>query len=206
MKVFHDSRNTEYRTPCGVIVPGETVTLKLDVWDAGHATATLRTWVDGRGESLYEMHRSAAHDAETEPERFEVTLAPEADGIVWYHFIITDEGGSTKRYGTVDGQFGGVGQLRDWEPPSFQLTVLASASPTNEQQLDDSTFIDALAGFLRNERTACELAETIAMLRENRRPETFARIFDPLETMDRMRLFLRLQKDRSAGSVRYRPS
>lgn len=196
MKVFHDSRNIDYRTPCGVVAPGETVTLRLDIGDAGHAKATLRTWVDGVGESLHEMHRSTTPDADAdvgaESERFEVKITPEGEGVVWYHFIITDEAGDTKRYGTFDGKFGGEGQLRDWEPPSFQLTVSPAAAPINEQQLDDPTFADALVGFLRNERTAYELVETIAMLRENRRPETFARIFDPLETMDRMRLFLRL--------------
>ena len=192
MRVFHDSRTTDCRTPYGVIAPHETVTLRLDVWDAAPAKATLRTWIDGTGEALYEMHRTAGGDAGSGPERFEVGLTPETEGVVWYYFIVTDANGNSKRYGAQDGRFGGEGQLRDWEPPSFQLTVSAEMAPQNDGQPADTAFADALIGYLRCERSAHDLAETIETLRENRRPETYARIFDLLETATRTQLFLQL--------------
>ena len=116
MRAFHDSRNIDCRAPYGAVVQGAGVTLSLDVFDAPGATVTLRTWIDGQGEGLYPM------DAAT-PTHFEVVFTPQAAGVVWYHFIITATDGSQKRYGALDGKRGGKGQLYDWEPPSFQLTV-----------------------------------------------------------------------------------
>ena len=123
MRAFHDSRNIRYRAPYGAIVPGETVSLWLDVSDAPNATAKLRTWADGVGETLYDMHVADTGEEPSGTTRFEVSLTPEDTGIIWYHFIIAEDNGHTLRYGARDGRFGGIGQLRDWEPPSFQLTV-----------------------------------------------------------------------------------
>jgi len=55
MRIFHDSRSTEYRAPYGALELGGTITLSLDVWDAPGAHVQLRTWIDGRGEGLYDM-------------------------------------------------------------------------------------------------------------------------------------------------------
>ena len=156
MRAFHDSRNCAFRNPYGAVTPNTPVRLAIDVWDAPDATVALRTWVDGIGERVYDMRptqtggatsggatadaTSGAATASTAsnaaiaaevPEgatRYEIAYTPDAAGIVWYHFVITDCWGNTQRYGARDGLTGGKGQMRDWEPPSFQLSVHAEGS------------------------------------------------------------------------------
>ena len=140
MEAFHNSRDIAYRSPYGAIAPGTAVTLAIDVLDAKNARVTLRTWLDDEGERLYEMTPVEVAPSELGPTkagetcegdakrweqavRYQTTITPETAEIMWYHFIVSDEQGNTKRYGTTAGRVGGTGQLFDWEPPSFQLTV-----------------------------------------------------------------------------------
>ena len=75
------------------------------------------------------------------------------------------------RYGARDGRFGGVGQLRDWEPPSFQLTVYdpQGTCPSRDEQdrLNSRSLMRPVTDFLLGKLPAPELAETIEALREN---------------------------------------
>ncbi len=198
MRAFHNSRDIEYRTPYGAVTPGCAVTLKLDVWDLPGASATLRTWTDSAGETCYPMEvaSTGAEAASAAPTRFQVEIAPQEVGIVWYHFIITDAGGASIRYGAKDGRFGGEGQLRDWEPPSFSLSVCdPSAIDDIVKEIFDGTnpmilpSTEAVVGFLRNETTARELSEMIETLRENCPAEAFQRSFDLLGSYAPSQLF-----------------
>ncbi|MDO4890148.1 MAG: 4-alpha-glucanotransferase [Coriobacteriaceae bacterium] len=169
MRAFHDSRNIKYRTPYGAIELGTAVELSLDLWDAPDAHVQLRTWIDGEGESLYAM--TAGETADNGSQRYHATLEPQAAGVVWYQFIITEANGRTQRYGAREGQFGGPGAMRDWEPPSFKLTVFddgARARAQEELEVElDRPFVDAVFGFLRGDVDARYLAETLETFREN---------------------------------------
>ena len=126
MRAFHDSRDARYRAPFGAIAVDETVQLKLDVWDVPDARVRLRTWEDAVGETLYDMKAEGAGAPDDEgnaSERFGVEFTPEQVGIVWYQFIVTAADGTERRYGALAGHMGGAGQLLEWEPPSFQLSV-----------------------------------------------------------------------------------
>ena len=198
MRAYHDSRDIRYRTPFGAIMPGESVTLLLDVSDAPGATATLRTWTENDGEALYPMDVAVDEPAGELPDatRYTVSLAPEHTGIFWYHFIITLADGRVVRYGARDGRFGGVGQLRDWEPPSFQLTV---NEPGSDDQIVKEIFdgtnpmmrppTEMMVGFLRNGTTARELSEAIETLREMSPAAVFQRAFDVLGSYTQAQLF-----------------
>lgn len=198
MRAFHDSRNNRYRFPYGAVTPNTTVTLHIDVCDSPNARVALRTWVDGEGERRYEMEPAeladgavtALSEGASTPLRFSATLTPETPGIVWYQFIISDEQGREQRYGARDGAFGGEGQLYDWEPPSFQLSVQAE-SPQDASGADNR-FAEALIGFLRNEKTAHELAETIEAVRENQLPEARGNALDLMASTTREQLLYQL--------------
>ena len=197
MKAFHDSRDIRYRTPFGAVAPGMPVTLRLDVWDAPGATVSLRTWIDGVGESVLEMTPDGApSNAANGPTTYCVSITPEDVGVIWYHFIIVEAGGAALRYGAQDGRFGGVGQLRDWEPPSFQLTAI---DPDATDEIVKEVFYgtnpmmrppaETMVGFLRNETTARELSEALETLRETCPEETFERAFDLLGSYSQPQLF-----------------
>ena len=189
MKAFHDSRDIRCREPYGVVAPGTAVVLALDVWDAPGATVLLRTWVDGKGESLYPM-RSVL------PNRFEMAFEPQRPGVIWYQFVIVNADGSQKRYGAQDGARGGIGQLYDWEPPSFQLTVV---DPDGEETLEEMeeralgrAFEDVFIDYLCNEMTAPAFIEALEALRENCSEDGYRQVLDVLGRTDPSALIARL--------------
>jgi len=247
MKVFHNTRDIDYRAPYGAVTPNQEVTLTVDVMGAPNAEVMLRTWFDGVGERLYDM--SAVETGETpdrtrfgkrdedaggatsnlnrqtegpdgaayhqddrpdcpgdeagcsdsaadcpgdeagcqdelaegsrslvkgspnnEPDdelaesaaltRYRVTIAPAASGIVWYHFIVRDGRGNEKRYGAQPGRVGGEGQLFDWEPPSFQLTV-------HEARDMPPAWHEMIGAYLYNDGAVRTIDEIIQTTREN---------------------------------------
>lgn len=212
MKVFHDSRNVAYRMPYGVLPLGDTVTLFVDVWDAPGATVAVRTWVDGQGEAFVDMEEVAPdshEEAEREgaPVRYKASLTPGEQGIVWYHFVITEANGAMRRYGAREGRSGGPGQLLDWEPPSFRLTVVPAISQTVATQdapakafcdyvvqcedtvweLDrvlNRSIVGAVIEALASPNAREEVSEIVETLRENCAEETLARAMSLLADRD----------------------
>ena len=132
----------------------------------------------------------------TTPTHYKVVFTPQTAGIVWYHFIITAVDGSQKRYGALDGKRGGKGQLYDWEPPSFQLTVLdADQSPLLEEMESNAiggSFKDLFIGLFLGEVTAPAFVEAFETLRENSAPETFMESVDLVGSDDCVSIFARL--------------
>ena len=57
MRLIHNSRLAQFRTPFGAVTTGTTLSLSVILEDAdpNQATLTLRTWVDEIGESRYPM-------------------------------------------------------------------------------------------------------------------------------------------------------
>ncbi|MBQ9003790.1 MAG: 4-alpha-glucanotransferase [Eggerthellaceae bacterium] len=189
MKVFHDTRAPEYRAPFGAVAAKTPVTLAIDVEDAADASVAVRTWTESAGEELHDM--CAPKGGST---RFTATITPDAPGILWYHFVITKADGRVVRYGAQDGRTGGEGQLRDWEPPSFQLSVydpegdLAAADETfNNTGFAD--FADATTRYVRNETSAYAFAEAVLALRESYPAAAWPRVFELLETQDKELFF-----------------
>lgn len=184
MKVIHDSRNARYRSPYGAVSPQTPVELAVDVFGAPDATVMLRTWVDGVGEQVLQMVQddpsapavgadgATAEDATAgranadqraaadRPVRHRVIFTPQESGIVWYHFIISDPQGSSCRYGAKGGRVGGEGELKDWEPPSFQLTVCG-------KRIAPPAWNEFIGSYLYNEDASRDLVEAIETIREN---------------------------------------
>ena len=119
MRVYHDSRDPNCRKPYGAVIAGGAVSLSIEIWDAQIARCTCRLWIDGEGETLVPMTREES----AERARFSCDIKLNEPSITWYSFIIELSDGSVKRYGAAQGRTGGEGQLYDYEPPSFQITV-----------------------------------------------------------------------------------
>ena len=90
MKLYHDSRNPEYRLPLGARKAGETVTLRLRVQDSTPDKVILRLWW-ANAEKRYEMTASTRGDGFFE---YALTL-PEKAGLLWYYFIVETDGCAT---------------------------------------------------------------------------------------------------------------
>lgn len=117
MKLCHDSRSPEYRSPLGARKAGERVLLRLRVQDGAPDRVWLRIWW-ANAETRFEMAASSCGDGFFE---YVLTL-PEQAGLLWYYFIV-ETGGCAFYYGNAYDQLGGVGATYPSEPPSYQLTV-----------------------------------------------------------------------------------
>ncbi len=112
MEIYHNSRDITYRNPTGAVPAGTTVKLCID---APHAiSVALRIW-DNHQEYLYFMEK---HD-----DRFSHDyLVPDCALPIWYMFIVNTLDG-TLYYGNNGPQYGGAGEVCDYMPASFQITV-----------------------------------------------------------------------------------
>lgn len=114
MELFHSSRDEQCRYPTGAVTAGTPVTIRLFSDDAG-LKISLRAW--NGGEKMIPMESKAMG-------AYECTLhTPKEPAIVWYDFVIQDQGGQTLYYGNAHDQLGGQGSVYQTPPPSFQITV-----------------------------------------------------------------------------------
>ncbi|MDY2776923.1 MAG: 4-alpha-glucanotransferase [Collinsella sp.] len=119
MRLIHNSRQAEYRTPFGAVVAGTTVELRLRVLDVDPEAvqAVLRVWIDGQGESLISM----GHLGEG---LFGASLPCDDPQLVWYSFHVCAPDGTEFHLGAPQGATGGEGVVYDYaDVPSFQITV-----------------------------------------------------------------------------------
>lgn len=115
----HNSRSPQFRTPFGAVPCKTPVHLSCQVEgeNSSTATCTLRLWVDGEGETLLTMERTADG-------MFSTSITRDTPAIIWYSFIVCQPDGQEVRIGAAAGTQGGEGVVYDYaEVPSFQLTV-----------------------------------------------------------------------------------
>lgn len=118
MILYHDSRDSAYRTPYGAVTAGSTVIVRLKVKEGVPESVFVRTWVDGIGENLIPM-RAVTDDGLT----YEAEIETKNPCILWYYFKVCFNGSDCCYYGAKDGLTGGAGLMYGSEPPSFQITV-----------------------------------------------------------------------------------
>ncbi len=121
MRLIHNSRLPQFRTPFGAVTTGTTLSLSVILEDAdpNQATLTLRTWVDEIGESLYPM----THEGDG---IFTVELECTEPCLIWYSFICNIEGQPEVRLGAPQGRTGGEGVT--YATPRFRPSRLPSIS------------------------------------------------------------------------------
>ncbi len=139
IRCYHDSQDIRYRNPIGALKAGEEVELCIKAempfgieadGRLDDLTCTLHLWQTIKGGRQIPMEKTIEGDACL----FRVSLTPseEAD-LCWYYFILEDGDGSDTTsgrkfyYGNNEERLGGEGQMYEWEPPAFQITVYNEA-------------------------------------------------------------------------------
>ena len=121
MMIFHDSRQGIYRSIMGAAPCGSEVTLRVRA--NGVQSVVARVWWDG-AESLYPMSPEGQ-----DLYACELTM-PAQPGLLWYYFRVVDDEGKLWYFGNAADRLGGVGELYESEPPSYQITVFDGAFST----------------------------------------------------------------------------
>lgn len=115
MKLRHNSRSPQFRTPFGAVKLGTKVRLSCTVEDIDPqlVACTLRLWIDGEGEELVPMEYG-------EESVFSAEITRETPAIVWYSFIVKATDQAELRIGAAPGKQGGEGVVYDYQevPPS----------------------------------------------------------------------------------------
>ena len=121
MTVFFDSRDEFYRKPFGAVSVGSEVTIRIKIVDhIKGIKCYLAMWQEDKKLPEIEMEKESEIDNETiYVTRFK---APKEPALIWYHFILQsfDE---KFYYSNNYLQSGGIGELVDNSPKSYQLTV-----------------------------------------------------------------------------------
>jgi 4-alpha-glucanotransferase len=119
--ITHNSHDIFYRNPFGAVPSGKKLMLRLKADSSlPIQTVVLRTWKHTGEEEKFEMIETI-HDSNIRI--FEVCIdVPEVPGLFWYYFII-HELTKTYYYGNNNEHWGGIGQLYEYPPYSYQVTV-----------------------------------------------------------------------------------
>ncbi len=121
MRLYHDSRNLDFRAPGGALPCGAMARIRLHV-DGAPTRVFLRLW---NGEEQLVPMQSAGFGL------YEARVyAPDAPTLWWYDFRAEDGRGGAVFYGNAPDRMGGVGAEYGWEPPSYQITVYDPAFDT----------------------------------------------------------------------------
>lgn len=115
MKFYHDSRSLDCRAPFGAVTCGQVV--RLHVYCEGAPRAVKAVFYENDRESVLPMQASDYNAYEL---RYSV---PDQPCLVWYHFAAEDQEGHTIYLGNARDGLGGIGDIYDHTPPSFQITV-----------------------------------------------------------------------------------
>lgn len=118
LKVIHNSHDIKYRVPFGAVEQGQKVKLFIEV-DRSVTVAVELVKGDGSIENIgmakqYLNDGSYRYSAEIDTFNYK--------GILQYYFIIIDGYGRVY-YGNNDEALGGVGQIYDYKPIPYQITV-----------------------------------------------------------------------------------
>ena len=83
MKIIHNSRKIQYRSPFGAVTTGSDIVLSIDISGFAPESVTLMLWNDASvGPEYITMHES---DSDREGRTYTASLtAPEKGGLLWY--------------------------------------------------------------------------------------------------------------------------
>lgn len=129
MLIIHDSQELFYRSPFGAVETEGYITLRIKVdSDTDLKSVILRLWKN-HSEERVEMTLTGKDE---EGDIFEARIqAPSEVGLLWYYFII--EGyDRVYFYGNNSRCLGGVGEIYNYPPHSFQITVFERGFRTPE--------------------------------------------------------------------------
>ena len=113
MQILHNSQDIRYRNPFGAQKSGGKVTLAIHASEADQVM--LRLWREGYKERLIEMTGDS--------NLFTVQISLPANPCVLFYYFIIKTGDNIVYYGNNPEGLGGIGQVYNEPPVSFQITV-----------------------------------------------------------------------------------
>ena len=119
MQAYHDTREEKFKKPFGAVLIDTNISLSIDLWEEDASSCSLRIWTEDEGERIIDMERNVREGGLT----FCTSFTPTEPALYWYCFIITKADGGICYYGAKNGRTNGIGQMYDYLPPSFQITV-----------------------------------------------------------------------------------
>lgn len=131
--ILHDSHNKDFRSPFGAASCHSEIKLRLMIVAPQHqgpmpvTEVRLRLWQDGIGETLINMHHIEASYGQHLYQA--VITTPDTPGVLWYYFIV-NRGGQIFYYGNNRDEKGGLGQILDYPPPSYQISTYLPGAVT----------------------------------------------------------------------------
>lgn len=129
--VEHNSRDRYYRSTIGAAEAGSEVRLGIRLRTKERVKQVLlRLWREAEGEKLVNLAAGAQTNEEERYYYADVRM-PEQGCLLWYYFIIVTDSG-TVYYGNNREQLGGLGEVCDHVPPSYQITVFSRGAKTPE--------------------------------------------------------------------------
>lgn len=119
--IFHDSHSSAFRSPFGAVPCHTKLSLALEIISTvAIQKVVLRLWKQNQQEERILMQLQETKGTKN---IYRATITDSGrQGLLWYFFIIV-QNGETYYYGNNQRNLGGVGQIYDHEPPSYQVTV-----------------------------------------------------------------------------------
>ena len=126
--VVHNSQDLYYRSVVGATEAGSVLRLGILVQAKEQVRQVLlRLWQERTGEQIVVL--SEKRKSEEECFYYADITMPEKGCLLWYYFII-EAVSKTKYYGNNPEMLGGIGELYDNAPPSYQITVYEKGAKT----------------------------------------------------------------------------
>lgn len=126
--IFHDSHSNLFRSPFGAVPCHTKLSLALEIIGPEEIQeVVLRLWTQNQQEERVLMQ---LQEPKGEKNIYRATITVSGKpGLLWYYFIIV-QNGKIYYYGNNQRNLGGVGQMYDHEPPSYQVTVYKEDAAT----------------------------------------------------------------------------
>jgi len=128
--IFHNSHDVFFRNPFGAVSCGQRITLQLQIAEAQETVESvmLRIWKNNQQEELVPMSLGET-GGEGSIYRAQM-VAPDNPGLLWYYFVVRLADGKIYYYGNNSQHLGGRGQIYEYAPPSYQVTVYKAGTVT----------------------------------------------------------------------------
>ncbi len=118
--IYHDSQDSFFRYPFGAVSCNTQVDLKLEIYvDNPVQEVILRLWKNNQEEKI--VMQQGSMDGTKIIYQAQIT-APPTPLLLWYYFMVVQDG-RIYHYGNNSNNTGGVGQIYEHQPPSYQITV-----------------------------------------------------------------------------------
>jgi 4-alpha-glucanotransferase len=136
--IIYNSQDEAYKNPFGAVECETKININIRISSRLDCKSiTLRTWNEKKGEKLFYMMFTG--DIDEDLAQYSVDIdAPIETGLLWYYFIIYCEN-KVYFYGNNSEHTGGVGDVYDFPPDSYQITIYKRGFETPDFTMEMKT-------------------------------------------------------------------